>query len=265
MKNYGFQRPKIEENNYLGGVLGNEIVNEKGDWTDYLPTYEPQFNEYYDSYGCTVWGALNQIETFLKQITGTEFNFSERFIYILAKVTPPGANPHTIYETIRKNGLLDDQYLPMLPTYKDFLKPNPMSEVFLKKGKEFIEDFEFKHEWLWGDSWKSRTYLPEKKKLLKEYLKYSPLAISVTAWSKDGNEYVDRGMANTHWCELYKIDSKGRLHVFDSYDQSTKILAKDHNIEFAKRISLKRKELTKSRFTYLMERLYSFLPKLWKS
>jgi hypothetical protein len=259
LRDYGFVRPDITQEHYvLGGSSLPEVVRvTDGDWSSYLPVYEPQYNSYFDTHGCTVWGGENQIEIYLKQLTENEYNFSERFIYILAKILPPGADPHVVYETIRQYGLIDNSLLPMVDTFKDFLKPNPMTAPFLKKAQEFLEDWVYKHEWLWGEG---RVLTPKQKiKIIKEQLKYSPIAVSVTAWFKNGEVFVDKGMRNTHWCVCFKVDDAGRPHIFDSYDQSIKILSSSHNIEFAKKIYMERRTITKGRLTLLLERLYKAL------
>lgn len=77
----------------------------------------------------------------------------------------------------------------------------------------------------------------EKTKLIKEHLKYSPLGVSVTAWSEKDGVYVDNGQRNTHWTMLYGWTDKG-WKIYDSYAPHRKILSFDHNIEVSKRYSL---------------------------
>lgn len=233
-KDYGFIRSKVDETHYvLGGFssLPKVVLQPDGKWSQYFPKYEPQFNKYFDAYGCTVWGTENVIETILKRITNIERNFSERFIYILAGIRPPGTDPHTVAECIRKNKLIDDVLLPMTDSFEEFIKPDPMTEALLKKGREL--PYEIGHEWVWSKPISKE----ERIEKIREALKYSPLGVSVTAWYEENGVYVDKGKPNCHWCVLGEETDKGWM-IFDSYDQSTKILSFDHNIECAKRYHL---------------------------
>lgn len=236
MKDYGLVAPKLESQHYFfntGRSLGKMIIRPDGNWEQFLPTYEPQFNEFYDTYGCTVWGTQNALETIYKQQKGEEINFSERFTYILAGITPPGADPHYVAETIRKQGLIEDKDLPFVSTYNEFLTPTPMTKELLEKGKKWLTQWEMGHEWVFMLENNAQRRLT----LMKEALLYSPLCVSVTAWIKEGDYYIDQGIPNNHWCEVYKIDDKG-IYVFDSYDQAKKVLSLKHNILWCKRYTL---------------------------
>ena len=83
IKNYGYIKPKLEGDHYIFGGLASlpkVIIQPDGNWEKFLPIYEPQFNEFFDSYGCTAWGSENAIETLEKHLTGKEPNYSERLI-----------------------------------------------------------------------------------------------------------------------------------------------------------------------------------------
>ncbi len=234
---YGFVRPVIETDHYILGssALPRVVVQPSGQWDDFLPDYEPQFNQNYDTDGCAVWGTENAIEIFGKKITGRELNYSERFIYILAGVRPPGADPHHIAEVIRANGLIDDSELPMTNSFSEFLKPNPMTSKYLGEGKGWLNVFEFGHEWLFAQP----TTKDNRIKLIKEALQYSPVAISVSAWHLEGDIYVDAHQPNCHWCVCFGWDDdKQAWKVFDSYDQSIKLYSFDSMVDFAKRYHL---------------------------
>jgi len=226
IKNYGLIEDEIviSDDDYLLGALSQKVVNESGNWEKWLPVYEPQASKY-ETFGCTAWATLNQVECYLKHATGTEFNYSDRFTYILANISPPGAPPSRAYEAIRKKGVIDDLLLPYADTYDEFLQPNPMMKNFLRKGLDWLSNYKFFHEWV-----KNPTH-----DKLKEALKYSPVCVSVTAWIEEGGLYVDKGQKNTHWTMLFKYDGDSPV-IFDSYDNSIKKLHPDHKIKFAKRI-----------------------------
>lgn len=237
-REYGYIEPEIQDEDYVLGAftkLPKIELQKDGIWYPYLPKYEPQFNERYDSYGCTVWGTENAIETFLNRLTKKEYNFSERFTYILAGITPPGADPHHIAEIIREFGLIEDKHLPFTKTYGEFLKPKPMVANLLEKGQEFLKNFSFGHEYVF----KNETDGLKRLSLMKEALRYSPLGVSVTAWHENAKgEFESQGKRNNHWCVCFRIDEFDRPWIFDSYDQTIKILSKDHFIKTAKRYHL---------------------------
>lgn len=234
LKNYGFVPPQITADNYvLGAFTDKQILMPTGHgWGEYLPDYEPQA-ESYETYGCTAWGTENAIEILDRFLFSKQSNYSDRFVYNLAEITPPGADPHKVAEVIRKNGLVEQRDLPIPATYQEFVTPRPMAEKYLKLGAKWKAQFTLVHEWLW---WGTPT-LKKRAELLKEALKYSPVGVSVYAWAKEGDLYVSKGEPN-HWCVLFDWNEQGWL-IFDSYDQSIKTLSFEHNIRYAKAYYLK--------------------------
>jgi len=232
--NYGFVPSKIEQDHYVLGAssIPKIILQPLGNWEQYLPSYEPQFDEF-ETYGCTVWGTQNAIETLIKRMEAVEPNYSERFTYILAGVREPGADPHKIAEIIRNDGLIDHELLPNnTSTYEEFIKPSPMTKELVDEGEKWLNKYDFKHEWVFTNNPDKQTRLT----LLKEALQYSPVCLSVTAWSSDANGlyYAYNNAPNNHWVMCYGIEGESLL-VFDTYDQSKKKLHPDHPIMMAKR------------------------------
>lgn len=222
--------------------LSKTILQPTGQWDDFLPEYEPQFGDGWDTYSCTVWGTLNAIEILDRRLFDKCSNYSERFICNIVPVRPPGSDPYLIAEAIRKNGLIEQDLLPMTTSFEGFIIPTPVSDDFLSKGKEWLNDYEFCHE----EVWSGNPAREAKEDLLIECLQYSPIGVSVTAWNLEKGVYVDYGEPNNHWCVLigYQL-SAGKIlwKVFDSYDQTVKVLSEEHHIERAKRYLLKKKEV----------------------
>lgn len=235
IKNYGYKAPHIEADHYFFGSspLSREDILPSGDWRPYLPVYEPQADKF-ETYGCTVWGSENQVETLIKFITGVEHNFDERFPYNIVEIEPPGTDPQLVYESNRKNGLTEGLFL-MTETLEEFKKPRPIGD-YLKEGMKF--GYIIKHEWLFTNNPNKDNRL----NLLRTGLKKCPIAVSVTAWQEDSQGlYIDNGQPNCHWCVCVALEGDS-LIVFDSYDQSIKKLHPDHHIEVAKMIYLTEKK-----------------------
>jgi len=259
LKNYGF-RPedvliKPEDYNFGDNQLEGGVLQANGQWDEFLPLYEPQA-EKYETSGCTCWGTLNALEILHKRLFKIEPNYSERFNYILSGVTLRGANPNNCCESIRKEGVIDQKYLPVPDTYEEFLTPKPMATRFLDLGKDWFKSYQFGHDWVLTGN----DTLEERIIRIKTALQYSPLGASVTAWIEDKDGiYIDGGRPNNHWVCIYGWTDKG-FKVFDSYTHEKKIVSYGHVIQFAKRFSLfKLKKKEGNWLSDLISRLFSWL------
>jgi hypothetical protein len=130
--------------------------------------------------------------------------------------------------------MVDQGVLPMTDTLQEYEVPRPMTKDYISKGQAWLAEHSFLHEWLWTKTIDQTTRVT----MMKEYLQYSPLAISVTAWYPEVNGmYPDNGAPNTHWVMCYGMDGDSPL-IFDSYAQDgspLKKLTPDHHIEMCKR------------------------------
>lgn len=252
INNYGLVTSDITSDHYiLGGFssVPKNVLQPDGQWDAYLPLYEPQA-EKFETAGCTVWGTQNAIEILYKKLFGVEPNYSERFTYNIVPVRPPGADPHVTCEAIRKNGIVEASILPITDTFDDFCTPYPMSGSLLAKGQFWLKKHVFMHEWVFSGD------IPKNERItkIKDALRYSPLGVSVTAWHKEGDVYVDNGKPNNHWCVCYGWTRKG-WKIFDSYDHSTKIVSFDHNICFVKRFFLEKQTYQPNWIVDIFQRL----------
>lgn len=234
--NFGLREELQELGAYIFGSSPVPAVpyQEDGNWEPYLPIFEHQAKRFETS-GCAVFGTLNQIETLIKRIYGYEENYSERYTYLLAGVDPKrGTDPQRVYESIRKQGVIENYLMPMTDSLADFVD-NDIKGSTLAKGQNWLVRHDFRHEWLWSTR-------PEKwHDVLKAALKTSPVAVSVDAWHLENGKYVSTSTTNNHWCLLYRIDDDGTMWVYDSYDNEKKPLAPNHYIKRAKRIWLNRR------------------------
>lgn len=237
---YGLTELTEDLKDYILGSSKMPFIpyREDGNWEDALPKYENQTTRLgQETSACTAHGSLNQIETFIKGVYGIEPNYSERFTYNLVPIDPKkGTDPQKTHECIRANGVVDEKYLPMTDSIEEYLDKSDITGSLLAQGQNWLLNHDYRHEWLWTNGSRPTNYI----EILKEALKTSPIAVSVTAWREVNGVYVSGNGGNNHYCLLYKIDEEGYPWIFDSYDHSKKKLAKDHNIRRAKRIWVNR-------------------------
>ena len=229
VKSFGFVEPVITEDNYVFGGLGvaGEIINPSGDWLPYIPHKEPQEFNNFDTFGCTVWGTLNALETLLEQ-KGYSVNYSDRYIYSVAVnkgILDPnvGADPHKIAELLRKvTGNLREDRIPNRTDNKVEYYEGlyPILEELVKEGQEWYKEWELKHEWVW--TYRENLTPQQKRERLQDALKKGTVCVSVYAWAIDENNlyFKPQGARDTHWTELLN----DKYEVFDSYDTYVKQL-----------------------------------------
>lgn len=223
-----FEYPEYDPQDYeLGAVRSApfEIINESGDWRGYLPSDEIQ-RKRIDSNGCTNFGTLNILEILEKYKYGKESNYSERFQAVMSGQKRSGNNAHKVFESIRKDGVLDDDVLPFTDnmTFEEYLSPIPMSRGFINEARKWVNDNLFNHEYIYrGD-----ITLTEKKELLKQALQRSPVGVSVYAWQERNGVYIKpAGHKDSHWCCLIAIEDDKPI-IYDSYEPHLKTLTWDH-------------------------------------
>jgi len=240
IKDHGYRTPKIEQENYFRGALSKTVVNKTGDWRPFCPVYEPQFTGF-ETNDCTIFGLENAIQIYMKGVFGLDVNYSERFVSNgMDRDNSEGLDPHLPMEWVRKNGVIEQSLLPMTQTLKEYQTPRPLPRFLLDIAEKW--GYQLQHEYIFGNT----PTIHIQRALLKEYLQYSPVPLSVTAWREQDGLFVDDGKGNTHWAVLVHIDENDVMYVYDSYDLivngiSTALIKKlhpDHHIEVAKRILL---------------------------
>lgn len=235
--NYGFVPPQPDERDKVFGAfnsLPKVVRNPSGNWYNYLPLFEKQFGTSWDTYGCTIFGTLNAFETLLKLIEGVEYNFAERYNYNLINLEAPGADPKVAAQSIHEFGVIDQKELPFVDNQKEFKTPRPINDDLKEKGEEWLKKYNFQYEWVYQDE----SDLKKQRDLIRECLKYSPLGVSVSAWTMNDHMEFDSTMPNNHWCLAFRIDDDGKVWIFDTYEQTVKILSASHDIRYCMRYHL---------------------------
>lgn len=196
-------------------------IEETTDWTNYLPTYEPQIlKDGNDEQGCWIWGTLNLLEILLKKEDNKEFNLSERFVFNGLLSDGTGGDPTQACEFISKYGVIDNEDLPTPETLKEFMTPRPLTKDLLKKAKKFPYKISYNKSVL-------QDYIQQQ--FIKDKLKLSPVGVTLFAWKQDNNGLYYRPEGanyNNHYCVIFK-ETDDFYSVLDTYDQSIKNVRKD--------------------------------------
>lgn len=251
----GFIEPKIEREHYVlgGSPIPVKILQPFGNWNDSLPDGEKQFVSKFDTYNCTSFNTLNQIEQYLRKAFNDSTNYSDRWVGIIAGTDPKkgGNDPHVVYEAIRKYGLIPENMLPFsddiqnVEEYYSFKGAD--QKACYDAGKKWLDKYDFKHEWVFQPD----QPIDEKINNMKVSLKYSPLGIAVYAWAMDERGvYISLGSPN-HWTSVFGYEDL--IDVFDSYEPFKKFV--DQNILFCKRISIELKKKNTSFISWLIKQL----------
>lgn len=246
MKEYkGFVAPEIvltgpKKDWFLGasGTPPFPIVKDDGNWESQIPVVEKQNKGKFETYNCTGFNTLNAIEILMSYKFGGTYNYSDRWLGIIAGTKEPGNDPQVVCEAIRKYGLIPDEMLPFsddLQTIGEYYSfKDGDKEACYAEGKKWLEKYEFKHAWVCKDS----QPFDEKLNNIKVALKSSPLGIAVYAWASDARDvYISMGSPN-HWTTEYGTNEY--LKVIDTYEPFRKLV--EQNITYCKMFSITLKE-----------------------
>lgn len=239
-KNYGLIKDIITPDQY---VFGNELVpyvlEPKGQWDNYLPTPEEQKQHGLETYNCTAYGTLNQIEILTARVFSKRWNKSERYVGFMADTKPPGNSPHKVMESIRATGLVDEELLPFdksIDTLDEYYSLGSEPGKVRGEGEKWLDNYEFNHDWVFTTT----DTLAKKQAKMIEALKTSPLTVTIFAWRKKDDIYYKKPEdSDNHYVVCYGYVKGKHWKIFDSYDNIKKKVAWDYNFELAKRISLK--------------------------
>jgi len=244
--NYGFIEPEITVSDFIFGstdktkTLKGKILVPDGQWDKWLPENEMQNRQGFESYNCSNYGTLNAKDTLEKRLYGTVIDNSERFLGVVSKTSHAGNNPHGVAEAIRKHGLIPETELTWTPdinTWEEYYSPKPMTKKYLDMGKEWLKEYDFKHEY----AFHGYDSLASKQEKLQEALRQSPIGISVYAWiNRNGVYYKPSGARDNHWCTCYGYVKDKYWKIFDSYDNTRKKVEWNTNFSFAKKYQLEK-------------------------
>lgn len=218
---------------------GDEIIRPDGQWDNDLPQREIQAFPWGESWACTVFGTENTLQILMKAKYGIEEEYTERYHSAIVGIRESyGGNPHDTSESIRKNGQLPYSLLPFegVRSFEEFNSPKPMTAGHLARGRQWLDTWQYGHDWLGNFSASN----------IKEALKRSPLGAGVCAWYFDsgrGVYYKPTGRKDNHWVTIFGYVDGQYWKVFDHYDSLIKHLDWNYPFAFMKRYTLNKKDI----------------------
>jgi len=237
MRNTGLILEKgIKDYIFLGSnsKIDNKIILEDGDWTNYKPMNEKQFNNLFDTWNCVAFSACNTIETFFKYLIDNnkisnnnlvwlkdngylingEVNFSDRFVGVQSGTkVGVGNTGSNVANAIHEYGLVPETLFPFHDglSEDDYYKESPKEMLVL--GLEFNKRFTILFESFWI-------------KDIVDALKYSVVQVYVYGWKKNEEGlYDNKDKKSNHAVARIRSITK---QIFDHYEPYIKSLTTDY-------------------------------------
>ena len=237
---------KDERDHILGATIPWPVINESGQWREFVPVPELQRNKFGDVYGCVSFSYNNVHEFLHKKLYGTEINKSDRYIVVGSGTTPnQGNSKRTVAEWGRKNGWVVEERWPFNPemTIKEYYNNGKVPQELLEEGKKQSTQYEMGYQWLPDNSINS----------IMDGLRYSPVQVDVEryAFNKNGH-IINSGGGYMHEVIIFgrqsvDVDGKGE-NYFEGWDSENKQYIKfDLGYHFGSPMihSLKKKNMVK--------------------
>lgn len=170
---------EIRPKDYILGStspLKGEELNPDGDWRQWAPTGEKQYDFKFDTMSCTTFSGTSKLETLFnfflekKKLSGTQekwlkdegyivdgkFNFSDRFSATINGTMPNGNYFQNVWDSFRKDGLIPEKDHPFggknQAEYLDQTKITPAMRAKAKKFLEMIVEndggYKINYEWV---------------------------------------------------------------------------------------------------------------------
>jgi hypothetical protein len=242
---YGFKEDEKDDRDFLAGTLPKVVLQPDGQWTP--PEFERQAREGLEVYGCLSFGVNSIVEMLHNVQYRSEPNYSDRFLASVSGTTIGGNTPRKVYSALRESGALPEEDYPYVYTWNEYYQPIPAK--ILRKAKKWTDKYQFNYEKITKDD-------------LKEYLQYSPIGCSVSAWhQKDGLYYKPEGAEDNHFVILIGYEDASHWLIFDTYDEETKRLVWDYDFGYLARYTLNKapKVIWYKRFIQSVKNYFSFI------
>ncbi len=136
-------------------------------YSKYLPSPEQQWNPYLDYFNCTVYSALNLLETKLNKMRTEKtlsvgamtflndygfidddgsIDMNDRFTGAMDALSPKGNTFENVFASLTRDGILSDRFYPEdnAQSFEDYVKEP--SDDLKAKAKEFLKYFKITYE-----------------------------------------------------------------------------------------------------------------------
>lgn len=214
MQNTGIDVQSIGSRDFIAGWvtgLPQEVVKKDGDWRDFYPTFEKQYNPgKYDTMSCVTFAAMNTLETMFKFKYGLEVNFSDRFTAKMSGTSRRGNWFVNVWNSIRHHGFVSEELYPFGgDTWDEYMQEIP--QEIKNEAKQEAEKYDIGYEWI-VDREANGRYVGDD--LLRWGLKRGPLQVSI------GD---DATWTQKHSLILGHLDDDGTRHFYDHYGRGVAV------------------------------------------
>lgn len=204
-------KPRSPSDFQFGGITGisDEILRPDGNWEEFLPDFEIQTGDGFDTMACVTFSALNCLEIMARFYQwGMDFgNRSDRFTAKMSGTTIVGNDFTSVADSIRKlhgsvfeidwpfvDGMTREEYYTTIPL--------PLQE----QAKKFLDMYTVGFEYVWDD--------PQH---LVEALKRGPIQVGIYAYGPSVNGLYQRtDKKGNHAITLVSCVEGERWRAFDS-------------------------------------------------
>lgn len=207
--NYGYIHSAPPASARMFGGVDRTVLVEDQSWRNFLPIYETQVGNGFDSMSCVSFSALNALETLFKRKYGREINLSDRFTSKMSGTTRYGNTFYNVSNSLcEKHGFVQEERWPKGgTTFDEYQSPIP-SEI-VSEGLKAYDEHEISSE-----------FVPLYPDALCEALKYGPLQVSGHAWNKPKNGVYQRtSEQGNHAFLLFEAEYGKSWTIYDHYDQ----------------------------------------------
>jgi hypothetical protein len=205
----------------FGGDSISSVLIPERDWSLYIPKYETQMGNGFDSLNCTNFSLYNCNESYEKRVYGTTHNYSDRFAAYVSGNTKEGNTFSRTANALSIYGVVPEERWPNAKTvtsWDEYMVKPP--QLIFDEGKRSLDVYTF-------DS----MYVGLSPDELYEALGHGTLRVAVHAWDKPINGIYTRTLkAPNHAVQLFKGTYGKNWFINDHYDQggnSIKTLAWD--------------------------------------
>lgn len=240
VKNYGLMEdtrsPEDKAKDYQFGAetkITPEVLQEDGQWSNFLPTNEYQNLDGFDKMACVTYSAINCLEIIHKRKFGEEKNWSDRFNAKLSGTTRNGNSLYAVAESLRK--VHGEVYQALWPnagkSWEEYYCDIP--QEIQAEGLKSLTELNIQYEWV---------IAPLYPEVLKEALKYAPIQIGIYAYGVLVNGIYQKpvvGQGPNHAVTLIGYKEGEYWLIFDHYQgNETRKLAWDYTIGFGMKYNI---------------------------